>query len=94
MKTLGVAPAPRLVQTYPNPFNASTLIQYEMPWARHIRLEAFDVLGRSVAVLLDGRQEAGKHTLRWDPDDLPSGVYMIRLDGGSRPVTTRVMLLR
>jgi predicted amidohydrolase YtcJ len=86
--------APRLVQNYPNPFNASTTIHYELPWAAHVRLEVHDVLGRPVAILVDERQERGRHAIRWEAIGYPSGVYVLRFDGGAGPVTARMVLVR
>ena len=82
---------------YPNPFNPSTMIPYQLPAAMHVRLEVFNVLGQRVATLVDGEQPAGFHTASWNATDaageaVAAGVYLYRLSGdGVR--TTRSMLL-
>ena len=54
---------------YPNPFNPSTIIPYQLPAAMHVRLEVFNLLGQRVATLVDGEQPAGFHTASWDATD-------------------------
>ena len=82
---------------YPNPFNPSTLIPYQLPASTHVRLEVFNILGQRVATLVDREQPAGFHTASWDATDaageaVGAGVYLYRLSGhGVR--ATRSMLL-
>ena len=54
---------------YPNPFNPSTLIPYELASSGYVRLEVFNLLGQRVATLVDGVQAAGAHRARWDGTD-------------------------
>ena len=54
---------------YPNPFNPSTMIPYQLPASMHVRLEVFNLLGQRVATLVDGEQPAGFHTASWDATD-------------------------
>ncbi len=67
-----------LAAVYPNPFRASTEIALDVPEASQVTLAVFDVLGRRVAVLLDGVVEAGSHRVAFDGSALPSGVYLVR----------------
>ncbi len=88
-----------LEQNYPNPFNPATEISCQLPVAGMVNLTVFDLLGREVARLVDGRLEPGRHLVRFDAGRLASGVYVYRLkvdpvDGaGSAFVDSRRMLL-
>ena len=83
-----------LEQNYPNPFNPATTIRYAIPRAGLVRLEIFDVLGRRVAVLVDGYQEPGIHEIVWDAQDIASGVYFYRLTSAGYNAIKRMILVR
>ena len=68
-----------LSQNFPNPFNPSTLIRYQLAGAGPVRLTVYDILGREVATLVDGMQQPGAHEARFDGGGLSSGVYLYRL---------------
>lgn len=84
----------RLEQNYPNPFNPSTRIGYEIPASQHVRINVFDALGRHVKTLVDGMVPAGAHEATFDADDLPSGIYMYRMEAGPASATGRMVLLK
>jgi hypothetical protein len=65
-----------LQQNYPNPFNPSTTIRYSVPEASHVQLRIVDLLGREVAIPVDGVIEAGEYTYRFDGSGLSSGIYI------------------
>ena len=80
-----------LRQNFPNPFNPSTTIRYELPERAHVRLEVFNLLGQKVASLVDAQQGAGSHAVVFQASGLPSGVYFCRFRAGSA-VLARAML--
>jgi hypothetical protein len=80
--------------SYPNPFNPSTTIVYNIPNAEHISLRVLDLLGREVIVLKDDFVEAGSHRVLFDASNLASGIYFARLDAGSFSQTKKLMLLK
>ncbi len=91
--------APVLGRNFPNPFNPSTTIAFELPRAGNAKLEVFDVKGRRVRVLADGHHAAGAHSVVWDGRgangaEAASGSYFYRLttDGGS--LNGKMLLLK
>ena len=83
---------------YPNPFNPSTIIPYQLPTAMHVRLEVFNILGQRIATLVDGDRSGGFHTAGWDATDaagqaMAAGVYFYRLSGDGVHVTRRMVLI-
>jgi hypothetical protein len=81
-----------LHQNYPNPFNPSTHISFDLVTASDVRLAVYDVLGREVRVLADGRHTAGRHTVSFEAGNLPSGVYLYRLEAGGKAQTRSLLL--
>jgi hypothetical protein len=69
-----------LLPAYPNPFNPSTTISFDLPETTNVRLVIFDALGRVVESIVDGRWSAGRHTVVWDAKDAPSGMYFVRME--------------
>ena len=68
-----------LAQNYPNPFNPVTQIRYSILEDGYVALKVYDVLGREVAVLVNGLREAGVHASEWNAGEHASGVYLARL---------------
>ena len=83
-----------LLGNYPNPFNPETTISYALPQGSKVRLAVYDLLGHEVAVLVDGSQPAGQHTVRFDGGDLPSGSYVYRLQVGEEVVARTMTLVK
>ena len=83
-----------LSQNYPNPFNAATEIRYDLPDPGHVSLEIFNVTGQRVASLVDAGQPAGQHIIHWDAGNLPSGIYLVRLQAGEQMATRKMALVR
>ncbi len=83
-----------LHQNYPNPFNPTTVIGYDMPKAGHIFLRVYDLLGRVVANLVNEKQTAGFHTVTFTADNLPSGVYVYRLQAGNYVEAKKLVILK
>ena len=83
---------------YPNPFNPSTLIPYQLPGATQVRLEVFNVLGQRVTTLVDGERSAGFHTAVWDATDaagqaVGAGVYFYRLSSRDALLSRKMVLI-
>ncbi len=69
-----------LEQSYPNPFNPSTTITYSLPADGIVSLQIYNILGQRVTVLVDGLRQAGRKSVEWNADNVPSGVYYYVLD--------------
>ncbi|MBU0692027.1 T9SS type A sorting domain-containing protein [bacterium] len=80
---------------FPNPFNPSTTIQFNLSEPALVSLTVHDVLGRQVAALINhGRMNAGTQFVTFDGAGLPSGVYFCRLQAGEQMLTHKMMLLK
>jgi hypothetical protein len=79
----------RLMQNYPNPFNPVTNIRFAMPESGNAKLTVFDIMGREIAVLVNGQLSAGTYNYDWNASNLASGVYFYRLE-----VSTESALLK
>lgn len=87
------------LRNYPNPFNAGTVLTFELREPGNVSLVVYDVLGRQVARLVDGFQPSGLHEITWDGTDdngatLGSGMYFYRIKAGSFSATKKMTLLR
>ncbi|MDZ7363863.1 MAG: T9SS type A sorting domain-containing protein [candidate division KSB1 bacterium] len=83
-----------LSQNYPNPFNPSTVISFQLPVSRHVTLQVFDVTGREVATLVEGRLETGSHNVTFAPRELAGGIYFYRLTAGKFSHTRKALLMK
>lgn len=83
-----------IVRVAPNPFGSGTAITINIAERNAVRLEITDLTGARRAMLLEKEMEPGSYTVRWDPGDLPSGIYYARLAVGERNGTSRLVLIR
>ncbi|TAK51756.1 MAG: T9SS type A sorting domain-containing protein [Bacteroidetes bacterium] len=83
-----------LKQNYPNPFNPTTRIVYSVPGESKIRLEVYDMLGRSVATLVDEVKQAGEYAATFDGAGLPSGIYVAKLSSDEILLVRKMMLVK
>ena len=88
-----------LFQNYPNPFNPKTTIRYsvgaihESPLQK-INLSIYNILGQKVVTLVEGLKSAGTYSVTWSPGDIPSGIYLIRLNSGRFTQTIRTLYIK
>lgn len=83
-----------LEQNYPNPFNPSTNIKYSIPEAGNVNLAVYNLVGEEVAVLVNGNVEPGQYDVTFDASDLPSGIYLYKLQSNNSVQTKKMMLLK
>lgn len=84
----------RLEQNYPNPFNPVTNIKFSLSSMQHVSLKVYDLLGREVAVLVNGEKPSGNHEVTFNGYSLTSGVYLYRLQTEAYSETKKMMLLK
>jgi hypothetical protein len=83
-----------LFQNHPNPFNPTTTITFSLPEESDVSLKIYDMLGREVADLVSGRYSSGIHRISFDAQDLPSGVYVYKLNAGSFVAVKRMVIMK
>ena len=88
------APDDAILTNYPNPFNPSTIIRYQLPENGPVTLQVFDLLGRQVAELVNEVQSAGLHSIHFNAEHLSSGLYIYRLQAGDQVLTRQMSLVK
>jgi hypothetical protein len=88
-----------LYPNYPNPFNPSTTIRFDLPKAGNVRLTVYNILGQEVRQLVNGRMEAGRRQVTWDGTNrrgtrVSSGVYICRIVYGDQIKSRKMMVLK
>lgn len=84
----------KLEQNYPNPFNPTTTVGFGIPEKRNVRLSVLNILGEEIKILLNEEKEAGYHSIDYNASELPSGVYLYRIQAGNFLKTKKMLLLR
>jgi len=84
----------KLEQNFPNPFNPTTTIQYQLPQDAKVTLKVYDILGSEVATLVNEEQEAGYKEVQFNGSSLSSGVYIYRLTAGNYNSTKKMMIVK
>jgi hypothetical protein len=85
-----------LHQVYPNPFNPSTTISFDIPAQAHSNasLRIYDITGRLVTTLVDEQLAPGTHTLQWQPVNLSSGLYIVQLKAGEKIFNQKITFIK
>ena len=83
-----------LLTAYPNPFNPETTINFELLDASDVNLTVYDISGREVQSLVTGHLSPGQHSVVWDADGMPSGVYFVRLEAGGYTATQKLVYMK
>ncbi len=84
----------KLYDNYPNPFNPSTKIKFDLPKDSYVKLSFYDVTGKTVAVPVNGNISAGSYVYDFTPKDLASGVYLFRIDAGGFSDVRKMVLVK
>lgn len=84
----------RLYENYPNPFNSSTTLKYEIPVQTYVDISLFDILGRKVQTIVSEEKPVGVFEIVFNASDLPSGIYFVRIKAGEFLKIGKMMLLK
>ncbi|MBT3232519.1 MAG: T9SS type A sorting domain-containing protein, partial [Calditrichaeota bacterium] len=83
-----------IVGVYPNPFNSSTSLTYNLPEAALVEVALYDLAGRQVADIVSGSAQAGQHTFTVDGAGLSSGVYVVQLQANEKVSKRKLTLIK
>ncbi len=83
-----------LSANYPNPFNPTTVINYQLPVTNYVSLKIYDGIGREVATLVNETKEAGNYEVKFDASKLASGVYFYKLKAGNFTSIKKMILIK
>ncbi len=95
--TLGTDNLPNkieLMQNYPNPFNSITKIKYTIPKSETITIEVFNLLGQKLETIIYEQMPAGSHEVKFNAKNIPSGIYLYRIDAGGFQEVKKMILIR
>ena len=84
----------RLYNSYPNPFNSSTTIQFRIPQNSHLTLDILDINGGIVEKLFSGKLEKGSHSVTWNPPHISSGIYFMVLQSNKNVMTNKLLYIK
>ena len=84
----------KLYNNYPNPFNPTTNIKYDLPKETFVAIKVYDILGREVVTLVNEKQPSGRYNIKFDASNLASGMYVYRIEAGSFVKSHKMMLLK
>ena len=96
---IGLLPKSFDLRSYPNPFNPSTVVRYDVPQACNVELQVYDISGRQVARIDSGYRSAGTHTISWNARDdkgrqIASDIYLLHIQAGNYSKTIKMMYLK
>jgi hypothetical protein len=83
-----------LRQNFPNPFNPKTVISYQLTVRSNVTLKVYDVLGNEIATLVNEEKPAGTYEVYFNSTDLPSGIYLYRLQANNNSLIKKMVLLK
>ncbi|MBU1880842.1 T9SS type A sorting domain-containing protein [bacterium] len=83
-----------VVNAYPNPFNPTTVIRFQIPVSSLVSLTVYDISGREIAELMGGHREAGNYEVVFDGSNLSTGIYFYRIQTGEHSTTRKMVLMK
>jgi plastocyanin len=84
----------RLGQNFPNPFNPTTTISFDIPFQTHVSIKVYNLIGQEVAVIMNENMTAGSYSKIWNAASMPSGIYFYRMQSGSSTDIRKLVLIK
>lgn len=84
----------RLFQNYPNPFNSKTIINYALPKSTEVIFEIFNIKGQKIKTIINNHTSTGIHYIEFPAEDLPSGIYIYKINAGKFQQSKKMILLK
>lgn len=84
----------RLYENYPNPFNAETMIKYSLPKSGYVSIKVYDIMGRELLTLISQEQKAGEYSIRFNGNNLSTGIYFYRMETNGFSQTKKFVLVK
>ncbi len=81
-------------RVFPNPFNSATTLYYELDRSQEISIQIYDILGKQITTLYQGRMEQGQHKTTWNAENIPSGIYFVTIIGQDFKQTIKCMMVK
>jgi hypothetical protein len=82
------------VTVYPNPFEQTTTIVFQLQEDSNVKLEIFDLTGRKICIIIDEKRESGKQTIQWNAIDYPAGQYYCKLSTPTNVSVKKLIVLK
>lgn len=89
-----VIPKEYSLSNFPNPFNPSTVIEYQLPKAGFVEIKVFDAIGKKVATLVNEEKESGRYQAQFGSNDLPSGMYIYTIKVNDYFASKKMLLVK
>ncbi len=83
-----------LMQNYPNPFNPSTTIRFSIPSTQFVSVKVYTVLGKEIGILVNEQLKQGNYSVRFNGENIPSGIYFCRMQSGSFTSVIKLLLVK
>ena len=97
LETDAISPVPTefsLASAYPNPFNMATKLKFNLPVESWVNIRVFDIAGKQVTTIFDGKQPAGFHTATWNSQDASSGIYFVKMESSGFSAVRKLVLMK
>jgi hypothetical protein len=83
-----------LYQNFPNPYNSTTVIRFQLPLESEVNIDLYNVLGEKILTIVSGDYPKGEHSINFSSENLPSGIYLYKLQTETKSLTKKLILIK